>query len=229
MTDRHREHPDDRHPDERHLGDDVLAALALGELSGRERADALGHLLGCGACREQVDAMVAVSEQLLLAAPEAEPPVGFESAVVDRLVPDGTVGRRRHRFALAAVAVAAALALVVAGVVGARLRPTSDDLDRAAMITPEGREVGTAWTHAGDPSWVLVSVPGWEVWEDPDAPPIEYELLAALDDGTEMSLGTVSFAGDDGSWATTTAVDTGRISTVAIVDTTGRIWCRAQF
>ncbi len=56
--------------------------LALGLLSGPDRASALSHLAGCPSCREQVDDLARVADRLLLLAPDDEPPAGFESRVL---------------------------------------------------------------------------------------------------------------------------------------------------
>lgn len=64
---------------------DVAAELALGVLTGRERAMAVAHLDQCDACREDVRQLMATGEQLLELLPPAEPPVGFETRVLERL------------------------------------------------------------------------------------------------------------------------------------------------
>jgi hypothetical protein len=64
---------------------DVAAELALGVLTGRERAMAVAHLDQCDACREDVRQLMATGEQLLELLPPAEPPAGFETRVLARL------------------------------------------------------------------------------------------------------------------------------------------------
>jgi len=64
---------------------DVAAELALGVLTGRERAMAVVHLDKCDACREEVRQLMTTGEQLLELLPAAEPPAGFETRVLDRL------------------------------------------------------------------------------------------------------------------------------------------------
>jgi hypothetical protein len=64
---------------------DVATELALGVLTGRERAAALAHLDSCEACREEVRQLMATNEQMLALLPPAEPPAGFETRVLDRL------------------------------------------------------------------------------------------------------------------------------------------------
>jgi len=63
----------------------MASELALGVLTGRERARALAHLDGCEPCREQVRELSMVGDELLALLPSAEPPAGFESRVLDRL------------------------------------------------------------------------------------------------------------------------------------------------
>src|SRR4051812_28570511 len=64
---------------------DVAAELALGVLTGRERADAIEHLDRCEACREDVHKLMATGDEFLGLLPPAEPPAGFETRVLDRL------------------------------------------------------------------------------------------------------------------------------------------------
>jgi hypothetical protein len=64
---------------------DVAAELALGVLTGRERAMAIAHLDRCDECREHVRQLMATGEQLLELLPPAEPPAGFETRVLARL------------------------------------------------------------------------------------------------------------------------------------------------
>jgi hypothetical protein len=64
---------------------EVAAELALGVLTGRERAAALAHLDGCESCREQVRELTLAQDELLALLPSQEPPAGFESRVLERL------------------------------------------------------------------------------------------------------------------------------------------------
>ena len=64
---------------------EVAAELALGVLTGRERARALAHLDGCESCREQVRELSMAGDELLALLPPAEPPAGFESRVLERI------------------------------------------------------------------------------------------------------------------------------------------------
>jgi len=64
---------------------EVADELALGALTGRERARALVHLDTCGACRELIRRRLAVAEGLPGLLPARDPPPGFEAAVMARV------------------------------------------------------------------------------------------------------------------------------------------------
>lgn len=64
---------------------DVAAELALGVVTGRERADAIEHLDRCETCREDVRKLMATGDELLGLLPPVGPPAGFETRVLDRL------------------------------------------------------------------------------------------------------------------------------------------------
>jgi anti-sigma-K factor RskA len=64
---------------------DAAAELALGVLTGRERARALAHLDRCDACRENVRQLTVTGEELVGLLPAIEPPAGFETRVMERL------------------------------------------------------------------------------------------------------------------------------------------------
>ena len=71
---------------------DVTAELALGVLTGRERAEALAHLDRCAACQENVCQLVVAGEELVGLLPAREPPPGFETWVWN-----GSASPRRAR------------------------------------------------------------------------------------------------------------------------------------
>src|SRR5580704_12437920 len=64
---------------------DVAAELALGVLTGRERAFAVAHLDQCDSCREYVRQLSLTGEEMLGLLPSREPSEGFESRVMARL------------------------------------------------------------------------------------------------------------------------------------------------
>jgi predicted anti-sigma-YlaC factor YlaD len=143
--------------------------VALGILDGEERAEALRHLATCADCRRLVDQLSGVTDELLLLAPVEEPPVGFESRVLEALRPR----RRRRRRLVRALAppvmaaVATAIALVAVyhddRVTADRYRETLEQAGGKAFVAAPledetGSEAGVAFGYQGTPSWVLVTV-----------------------------------------------------------------------
>ena len=123
---------------------EVAAELALGVLTGRERAQAIMHLDGCGTCREYIRRLALTEEDLLGLLPGRGPPTGFETGVIGRI---GFTGRHRRRpprwprWMLAAAA--AAVVAVAAGLGGWGLRAA------AARATAGGRSSFTAAARDG--------------------------------------------------------------------------------
>ena len=206
--------------------DDLAAELALGLLGGPERADALAHIDGCPRCRSLIDELAASADALVLLAPGAEPPSGFEARVLAALEPvPRPVARRRRRLVRVVAAVAVA-ATILAGVAFA-LRPRADHrVLEAAMRTASGRVVGDAYLHDGDPAWVFVAVPGWTDTAAGGAPR-DYLVRVTLDDGTSEVLPGGDLAAGNGTWGSMLPVEPGTVREIALVDHDGTVWCSA--
>ncbi|HWD24722.1 MAG TPA: zf-HC2 domain-containing protein, partial [Acidimicrobiales bacterium] len=71
---------------------DDLAEFALGTLSGRQRAGVIDHLERCVECSAELEGLSIAADSLLLIAPEATPPAGFDQRVLSGM----TGGRDRH-------------------------------------------------------------------------------------------------------------------------------------
>src|SRR6516165_11354155 len=93
-----------------------LSELALGVLTGRERARTLSHVESCPRCTEELEQLSDAADDVLKVAPEVEPPLGFEVRLFERMgvtdVPRRT-RRRARRWVPAALATAAAVAALV--------------------------------------------------------------------------------------------------------------------
>jgi hypothetical protein len=151
----------------------AAAELALGVLDGEQRARVLGHARGCAACRAHLDELAVVAQEILTAAPDHEPPPGFESRVLDALLPPAPrVARRRRRLLLPAVAATALLA--AGGATWATLSATSEErrlgtnyrevlataggkyLVAAELRDAAGSKRGVVFAYQGDQPWVTV-------------------------------------------------------------------------
>lgn len=158
--------------------------LALGLLDEPLRTTLLGHAAGCSACRSLLDELAAVGDSLLLAAPELEPPAGFEGRVLDRMpAPGGRAeaaaagtravggprpgpagaaasGRNGRRWPMPAVA--AAVALVVGAVAATAVvtgRSPSDVGAQGAIVTASGQQVGEIRLITDPVPHLLITIP----------------------------------------------------------------------
>ncbi|MFD8793736.1 anti-sigma factor family protein [Streptomyces vinaceus] len=212
------------------------AELALGILPARERARAVAHLDHCPGCREHVEQLAVVGDDLLGLLPGTEPPVGFESRVTALLQPPSPTrspGRRgllRPRVAAvaAALAVACGFGGWAAGTAieqaAAPVSPTATagvQLLQAPLITG-GREVGRVFAHPGAQGWVYMKV-------DLEKPMPEISCVLDHKDGTMTRLGTFSLADGYGYWVATTDVNATTLAGARLLTPEGSLLASAHF
>ena len=125
--------------------EDELAELALGVLTGRERARALAHVESCPRCAEELEILSRTADTVVQAAPEMEPPLGFEVRLFERM---GVTDAAAAPPAPAPVALGAGRGGRRRGGPGARPRPEPDVVvpgaDRSTAPTHAARQVVTA-------------------------------------------------------------------------------------
>lgn len=211
---------------------DLAPELAVGNLSGDERAAVIAHLETCASCQQVVTSFTTVTDRLLLLAPRVEPPPGFEQRVLASLAPDlpekRRVRRPRRKRATLVGALALALTFVSGGLlldVGSSAQPA---LAGAEMRTASGEVVGQIFLHREQPVTLFMTLPGWaEQIQRYGRSGDTYSLRIERSDGQTLTR-PVTLA-DDASWATTLDVDADAVTAVALVDSRGYIWCQAQF
>ncbi|HSD23199.1 MAG TPA: zf-HC2 domain-containing protein [Solirubrobacterales bacterium] len=150
---------------------ELAPELALGIVEGEERGRALEHLADCPDCRRRVEELSEVADQLLLLAPHREAPVGFESRVLDRVLPAPRPRRRRRRLALVLAPAGAALASVAItlGIVSGDLRDASHyhqtlqeangkEFEAYSLYGGGGAFAGTVFSYQGRPNWLVITV-----------------------------------------------------------------------
>ena len=142
-----------------------LPELALGVLTGRERARALSHVESCPRCTEELEQLSDAADAVVQVAPEVEPPLGFEVRLFERMgvtdVPRRT-RRRARRWVPAALATAAAVAALVVGLSLALSSPTPPAPNAAGParhlavvnLVETGVSVGHVVTHGGADPWM---------------------------------------------------------------------------
>ena len=228
--------------------------LALGTLSGPERATALTHLAHCPTCRRLVDELATTADPLLLLAPEMEPSIGFESRVLaatlgaqDRPRPAptsslsaatppgrGRSGRRSRnpggrRFTVPTAAVAASVAVLAAlgGLfVGQRLdRPATTDLIRTAQaVSANGKATCRAFAYGGTQSWVFVSFEAPREWT------ADYTVeITTMGGGSPAATGHLRLQDGGGSLGTVVDVPAAQLRAVRVLDASGTLRYEAPF
>lgn len=205
----------------------LTSELALGIADGEDRARVLEHVLECAECREELERFSVLADELLLLAPEHEPPVGFELRTIRALQPEPMrVGWKRWRWTRPAVVfVAAALAALVsaAGVLVA----TRDDRQladryRATLAQAHGRSfgavalrddagapAGTVFVYRGSPSWIFLTV------ESADPTTVARAEIVTRDN---RRLPLRAFHLSSGSWGGALPVDAATVAAVHLLD-----------
>jgi len=218
---------------------DSAAELALGVLTGRERAEALAHLDHCEACREHVRQLTITGEQMLGLLPAAEPPAGFETRVLDRLglsapAPQPVSHRRRPareygfspRRLLAAAAVLVAVAGAALGGWGlhASTAPAaSSALTSATLLASDDHgNVGTVFVYNGQPRWMYMTV---DLESGNSA--VICQLIGA--DGHITNVGSFRLADGYGSWGSPAWTGSGSPVGARLVTANGKVLATATF
>lgn len=227
---------------------DVSAELALGVLTGRERAQAIAHLDTCEACRESVRQLTLTGEGLVGLLPSLEPPAGFESRVLDRIglaapapapVPapreswlsrfgrkpaaPGQLSRTRRMLAVAAVA----LAVVAGGLGGWGLHNGNSSappaaLNSAALVSVSHHAVGKIFLYRGHPQWLYMSV---------NMPSRSGTVICQIESrsGQITTVGAFHLINGYGYWGSPATGSSGSLKGARLVTTGGKILATATF
>jgi len=227
----------------------VAAELALGVLTGRERAQALAHLDRCDACRAEVRQLTLTGEELLGLLPSAEPPAGFETRVLARIgieapapapapapaakprgwrlprwFAPGSPGITRRMLATAAVV--AALAGAVLGGWGLRSSTApataSSQLTSAALLSADHQTAGKIFLYNGTQRWLYMSV---------DMSPVSGSVTCQVvgKDGHVTTVGSFWVTNGYGSWGSPTPTGTGPLAGARLIGANGAVLATATF
>jgi hypothetical protein len=197
-----------------------LAEFAAGTLPADERGVVEAHVNVCANCRAEAESLVDVADALLLFAPTAEPPAGFDARVVDRMQPP-SVRRlpRRRRLLLAAAAVIAVVAFGV-GALALRSSPArTNQVQEIALRNETNKYVGAAYVKAGTPGWILV-----EMRYDKDTT-LPVQLITS--NGSATIAGTVNVQNGRGLLAFTSPVPVSDVRELRMLESDGTVVCYA--
>jgi hypothetical protein len=208
-----------------------LAELALGVLTGRERSRTLSHVESCPRCAEELEVLSRTADTVLQAAPDMEPPLGFEVRLFERMgVTDAAPRRRRgrglrpSRWVPAVVGVAAA-ALALGIGLSVTSSPSSPNHDRAAAPSPhaataalvsDGRTVGHVMTIGGDKPWMSMML------EDSSARGT-VRCVVITEDGKAHTVGTFESHEGYGAWMARLHVNPDTVRTAEVESPSGTV------
>jgi hypothetical protein len=202
--------------------EELAAELALGTVAGAERAGALDHLAGCASCRELLDQLARVADNLLLLAPVIEPPPGFESRVLARMgvAPVQQLGRPRRRRLL----IGMAALVLVAAMSGAGVAWLVEENDRAVDIRTvlvadeKGQWTCRAMVYGENPTWLVVSL------DRVDGSNNSYSVEALQKGRADpVQLGTFALDRGHGTFARPLEPVAGELQSVRVLDAGGRV------
>jgi Putative zinc-finger len=218
---------------------ELIPDLALGTLSGDDRALVLDHLGTCNSCGTEAVDLAAVIDDLLKLAPHIDPPGGFESKVLARMAAADAVAQRRSAWRRPRVLIgSAAAAVVVVGALSGAIiatRGRTSGLDeqyvqtiralggqelRAAPLSAGGAPWGQAFVYRGKSSWVFVSMS----WDVPDG---DYHIVLDRSDGPSATVARIRLVRGQGSVGMTVG-DTRTVTLVRVVDPAGQTVCTAK-
>ena len=211
---------------------ELIPELAMGVAPGDERAMALNHLTTCAECRQVLEETSEIVDELLLLAPQHEPPPGFDAKVIEAVS-----GERPRRWKVSK-GLAVAAAIVLAASLGAgftrwagsedrqlanQYRQTLDvangDYLRAADLTGAQGETGHVFAYQGSPSWVFITVE--------DAPSGVHRVRYVTTSGVTHWLGVCTVRHRHGSWGTAIDIPVYALDSIELVHDGNRM--TAQF
>jgi hypothetical protein len=220
----------------------VAAELALGVLTGRERAGALAHLDGCDACRENIRQLTTVAEGLPGLLPTSEPPPGFETRVMERIGlampatepsepgkdrpgitarPGQWSGRTRRMLTVAAVTVM----IVGAGLAGWGLNTATSTTPRsplssATLLTASHKQAGEIYVYDGEHPWFYMAV---------DLPGESTTVICQLvsKDGYITTVGSFQLVNGYGAWGSPAREEHGPVAAARLVAANGTVLATA--
>ena len=212
---------------------DIAAELALGVLTGRERAHAIEHLDQCDACREHVRQLSLTGEEMLGLLPGQEPPAGFETRVMGRLgLAPQQPKRSRRMLATAAVLLAAvACGLGGWGLRGVTSAPATGGsstaqapLRSAALLTASHQTAGKIFLYNGNPRWLYMAV---DANESMSSGTVICQLEAS--GGRIITIGSFRLDSGYGSWGSPDPVDPGSVTGARLTSPNGTVLATASF
>jgi hypothetical protein len=210
------------------LYENELAELALGVLTGRERARALAHIGSCPRCAEELEQLSRAADAVVGVAPEAEPPLGFETRLFEKMGIEHVrpSRRRRLRYWVPASVAAAVAALAVGLGLGLSSPPPARTvtapptqhhgaLETAALVE-NGEHVGRVDVFGGHKPWMQMTL------DDSSARGLVH-CMVVTDDGQVHQVGTFMARDGYGAWAAPLHVNPASVRSALVMSPSGTV------
>ncbi len=210
---------------------DELPELALGVLTGRDRARVLAHVDSCPRCADELEHLARTADTVVQMAPEMEPPLGFEVRLFERMGVAESPRRRFGRHVPRWMPVAAAAAVVALGLglgLGLSSSPSTSPPTVAqrghsarppvvsAALVDGGHTVGHIVASGGARPWMSMmladsSARGW------------VSCVVVTDTGQRETVGTFVVKAGYGGWTAPLHVDPSRLRAAEVLDSEGAV------
>lgn len=185
---------------------ELAPEAALDVLDPAERARLVAHVATCPSCRDELIALSATADALLLAVGPVDPPPGFESRALTRIAP------RRRRWVAPALAAAVALVLGLAGGWLVHGHPSPDRPEAAWLLGANGQTVGQVLLSDGRLVCVLDYAPAGETYD-----------VAITTRGRDRDLGRFTTEGSGKAWTADLPVHGSDVQRIVIRDENGMV------
>jgi hypothetical protein len=206
---------------------DDLAELALGVVTGLERAQILEHVEGCPQCSAELEQLAAAADSVLAIVPGVDPPAGFEVRVLDRIKLERRTARPVVRLRRVLASAAIVLASVGAGI-GIGLASSSSTPQstlsaalRWAPLDSAGTPHGTVVLSAGHPAWFVMIV-------DHLAHTSAVRCAVVTNDGRTINMGEFWLTHGSGAWSTTLPVAVSNVRIATLTSLSGKVLASAS-
>jgi Putative zinc-finger len=215
----------------------ALPELALGVLTGRDRAASLAHVESCPRCADELEQLARAADAVVWMAGEVEPPVGFEMRLFSRMGLNDDLAEPRRRRVRPPVWVIATAAAVVALVVGLAIGwstdarspsrtsaaggpPPSGAIVTAATLRADGHTVGRVSISGGSKPWMYMSLDG-------SAARGTVTCQVVTDDGVIHTVGTFTAKNGYGTWGAALPVPPRDVRKAQVVSPQGTVLATA--
>jgi hypothetical protein len=221
-------HTPEHSKDREALSEDLME-FALGTLSGRRRSLVLEHRETCSACRAELESLATVADTMLWLAPQTEPPLGFETRLMERFKESNARRTQSRRQRMGVLAVAALLLAVLAFGIGAVVtdqgganHPSATARPTTGQLVSDGQVLGQVSIAAGSPAWMIMNVDGgtWSgvVW-----------CQVTLANGHTETIGKFTLARGYGSWVAPIKDMSSPVRSAQLIDAQGAVFASASF